>query len=332
MFSNQKLFISTYPFGKYDKHPVELLEQAGINFTINPLNRKLTAHEVLDFAKDCTGIIAGTENLEHLVSESKNLKFISRVGIGLDSVPLKLCKEKGIRVSYTPDAVTLAVAEIVLGMMITLPRHVVFADRQIRSGGWTRPVGISIQSSIIGIVGLGRVGFKISQMLASLKPKKILVCDILDKSKDIKSLRTFGLDIEQVSLNSLLSFSDIVSVHVPLTPLTKNLISKDELDQMKKSAFLINFSRGGIVDESAVYESLKKNEIAGLALDVFEKEPYFGSLIELDNVVLTQHMGSCSYDCRLAMESQATEELIRFFKEEKLMSEVPDFEFENSPT
>ncbi|EMY61780.1 phosphoglycerate dehydrogenase [Leptospira terpstrae] len=332
MFFNHKLFISTYPFGKYDKSPVELLEQTGINFSINPLNRKLTSAEVLDFAKDCTGIIAGTENLERLVSESKNLKFISRVGIGLDSVPLKLCRHKGILVSYTPDAVTLAVAEIVLGMMITLPRHVVFADRQIRNGGWTRPVGISIQSSVIGIVGLGRVGYKISQMLTSLKPKKILVCDILDKSEDIKRLRAFGLDIEQVTLNSLLSFSDIVSVHVPLTPLTQNLIATHELKQMKKSSFLINFSRGGVVNESSAYESLKKNEIAGLALDVYEKEPYSGNLIELDNVVLTQHMGSCSFDCRLAMESQATEELIRFFKGEKLMSEVPDFEFENSPT
>lgn len=330
MKAKENIFVSTYPFGKFDSLPIDLLKQSGLNFSINPLNRKLTAEEVAEFAKDAIGIIAGTENLDILINQSSQLKFISRVGIGLDSVPLRLCRRKGIKVSYTPDAVTLAVAELVIGMMITLPRHVVLADRQMRKAEWTRPVGISIKSANIGIVGFGRVGFKIAQMLVGFTPAKILVCDIIDKSEEIESLRAFGLNIEQIPLDSLLESSDIVSIHVPLTVSTRNLIQDRELKLMKKSAYLINYSRGGIINEEMVYNSLKNLEIAGMAVDVYEKEPYKGKLIELENVVLTQHMGSCSFDCRLAMESQATEELVRFFQAKPLLNEVPEFEFENS--
>ncbi|TGL90242.1 dehydrogenase [Leptospira congkakensis] len=330
MLKNGNIFVSTYPFGNYDRLPIELLNRSGFSYTINPLSRKLTAEEVSEFAKDSVGIIAGTENLSLLINNSKKLKFISRVGIGLDSVPLRLCREKGIKVSYTPDAVTLAVAELVIGMMITLPRQVALADRQIRVGKWTRPVGISINSATIGIIGFGRVGFKISTLLNGFSPTKVYVSDILDKPEEIQSLRSLGLNIEQVSLEFLLEFSDIVSVHVPLTPLTRNLIGERELKLMRKNSFLINFSRGGIVNEEDVYHCLKNLEIAGMAVDVYEKEPYKGKLSELENVVLTQHMGSCSFDCRLAMESQATEELIRFFQSLPLLSEVPEFEYENS--
>lgn len=325
------IFISTYPFGKYDPLPLELLKKSGFHFKINPLGRKLTPEEVCEFAKESDGIIAGTENLDLLIREAKNLKMISRVGIGLDSVPLKLCKEKGIHVSYTPDAVTLAVAELVVGMMITLPRQVAFADRELRKGSWSRPVGLSIHSAIIGIVGLGRVGQKIVKILSSLKPKKIYICDIVEKPNEISELRKLDLDIEQVTLETLLKYSDIISLHVPLTPQTRNLISNAELDLLKQTSYLINFSRGGIVNEEDVYHSLKKGHISGMAVDVYEKEPYHGKLTELDNVVLTQHMGSCSFDCRLAMETQATEELIRYFRNKPLLSEVPDFEVENSP-
>lgn len=324
------IFISTYPFGKYDPRPIDLLRESGFRFTINPLGRKLTAEEILEFAKDSDGIIAGTENLDLLVNESRNLKMISRVGIGLDSVPLKMCKGKGIRVSYTPDAVTLAVAELVVGMMVTLPRQVVYADRELRREGWSRPVGLSIQSSTIGIVGFGRVGQKIVRILSSFKPKKIFIHDIVDKTSEISELRKLALDIEQVSFQKLLKSSDLVSLHVPLTPQTRNLISNPELKKMNQAAYLFNYARGGIVNEEDVYQYLKNGHLAGMAIDVYEKEPYKGKLTELENVVLTQHMGSCSFDCRLEMETQATEELIRYFRNQSLLSEVPDFEVENS--
>lgn len=330
MKSIGNIFVSTYPFGKFDSLPLDLLDRSGLSYTINPLNRKLTAEEVSDLAKDSVGIIAGTENLQLLINRSKNLQFISRVGIGLDSVPLRLCRERGIKVSYTPDAVTLAVSELVMGMMITLPRQVAWADRQLRRGEWTRPVGISIKSAKIGIVGLGRVGFSIAKMLTAFSPTKVYICDILDKSNEIEFLRSMGLVIEQVSLDFLLESSDIVSIHVPLTSMTRNLIKDRELDLMKKTSYLINFSRGGIVNEEMIYNRLKNFGLAGMAVDVYEKEPYKGKLRELENVVLTQHMGSCSFDCRLAMESQATEELIRFFQSKSLLNEVPEFEFENS--
>ncbi|XDD41517.1 phosphoglycerate dehydrogenase [Leptospira sp. WS60.C2] len=330
MNQKKRIFVSTYPFGTYNPHPIELLNQSGLEVIYNPLKRKLTSHEIFEFARNCDGLIAGTDNLHELIKESKRLKMIARVGIGLDSVPLKLCREKGIKVSYTPDAVTLAVSELVVGMMITLPRHVVFADRELRLGKWSRPVGMSIRSATIGIIGLGRVGFKVGMILSAFHPAKIYVFDILEKSEEICNLRRMGLNIEQVNLQSLLEKSDIISLHVPLTQVTKNLITKSELNFMKETAYLLNFSRGGIVNEEDIYNYLKNHRIAGFAVDVYEKEPYNGKLTELENVVLSQHMGSCSFDCRLAMETQATEEMIRFFKGAPLLSEVPNFEIDAS--
>jgi D-3-phosphoglycerate dehydrogenase len=125
----------------------------------------------------------------------------------------------------------------------------------------------------------------------------------------------------------LFSQSDLISLHVPLTPATRNLINKDTLQHFRKESFLFNYSRGDIVHEGDLYDALRSGSLAGAAIDVFNEEPYHGPLIELDQVLLTPHMGSCSFDCRAKMELQATEDLIRFFKGQKLENEVPVEEY-----
>ncbi|RHX91197.1 dehydrogenase [Leptospira yasudae] len=325
-----KIFISTYPFGFYDPQPMEILNETGWEIITNPLKRKLTPLEVSEFAKDVDGIIAGTEDLAPLIHKNKNLKIISRVGIGLDSVPLNLCKERGIAVAYTPDAVTMAVVELTIGLMVSVTRKVFLAHHELKAGGWSRFTGKRLGESTIGIIGAGRVGLNVIRILSEFKPKMILINDLKDKKKEVSEL----LDSKKVSYRfvekeEIYSASDVVSLHIPLSHKTKNLIGKKELNLFSKDSFLINTARGGIVNESDLYDALKSSRIGGAAIDVFEIEPYKGNLMELDNIILTQHMGSCSYDCRLLMERGSAEEIIRFFRGEALLNPVPAEEYQN---
>jgi len=322
-----RIFISTAPFGEADSTPLRLLEDAGISVTQNPLGHKLSPEQVAELAKDYDALIAGTENLMPLLENNPKIQLISRVGIGLDSVPLQQCRKQNITVCYTPDAVTMAVVELTLGLMVSLTRHVGIADRTLRAGTWKRFQGKRLEHSSIGLIGFGRVGSRVAGLLAPFRPEKILVHDIQDKSDALEKLRQQGVNIEAVSLDTLCRQSDIVSLHVPLYSKTRHLVSTEFLSQMKSDAFLINTARGAIVDETALVEALQSKSIAGAAVDVFEKEPYHGALAELDNTLLTHHMGSCSYDCRLRMESEAAESVVQFFKKEPLLREVPEEEY-----
>jgi len=323
-----KIFISTFPYSRVDKAPLEALVATGWDIITNPLGRKLKPEELAELARDVDGLIAGTENLEPLIHASSNLKIISRVGIGLDSVPLELCRQKGITVTYTPDAVSMAVVELTIGLMVSLTRQVVTADRQIRNGIWTRPYGKRIEESTIGIIGLGRIGGKVAELLSVFSPVKVLVYDIKNKSEEIQKLKSRGLNIEVASLDQVCRQSDIISIHVPFSKLSRYMIDEKVFEIMKPTAYLINTARGGIVQEEHLYNAIKNKKIAGAAIDVFEEEPYKGPLKELEDIILTQHMGSCSFDCRLAMEMQAAEDTIRFFNGAPLKNQVPEEEYE----
>ncbi|MDH4262384.1 MAG: NAD(P)-binding domain-containing protein [Spirochaetia bacterium] len=322
-----KIFVSTYPYSRTAKEPIDLLRSTGWEIQINPLGRKLKSLEVAELAHEFDGIIAGTEDLRPLIESSEKLKIISRVGIGLDSVPLGLCKEKSIVVTYTPDAVSMAVVELTIGLMVSLTRQVVLADRQIRDGSWTRPYGKRIEESIIGIIGFGRIGSKVAKLLTVFKPRQVLVYDIKNKEPEITELKKSGLNIDFSSLNEIYTRSDIVTLHVPYSKLSRYMIDLKVFEKMKPDAYLINTARGGIVREDHLYDAIKLKKIAGAAMDVFEEEPYHGQLIELENVILLQHMGSCSYDCRLNMEFQAAEDMVNYFKGKPLINQVPEEEY-----
>lgn len=317
-----KIFVSTYPFSRTSSEPEQILKMSGFNYSLNPLGKKLTAQELYDLAGDATAIIAGTEDLSLLVEKSKNLKLIARIGIGLDSVPLELCKEKGIKVCYTPDAVTDAVAEMALGMIISLNRKFLKADIAIRNGGWERFEGKAVKEQTIGIIGFGRIGQRLSELLIPFKPMKILVYDILNKNKEINSLIKKGVNITQVDFEDLIKHSDTISIHTPKTPLTTNLINRDVFQKMKDGIVLINTARGGIINEIDLIEFLESQKIMAAGLDVFSKEPYKGKLISYQQVLLTQHMGSCSFEARKRMEKETAEDVVRFLRGERLLSPV----------
>jgi len=323
------IFVSTTPFGAHDPEPVAWLASTGWNVRVNNTGRKLSPSEVADMARDCDGIIAGTEDLNPLLDANHRLKVISRVGVGLDSVPLQRCRARNIAVSYTPSAVTAAVAEFTIGMMLSICRQIASVDRGLRAGRWRRAQGSRIGASRVGIVGFGRIGSAVGRLLVGFDPAEVLVRDILDKRAEIAELAACGLRLREAGFEEIMTECDIVTLHVPLKPSTRGMIGPRELRLMRRDAFLINAARGGIIDETALLDVLRVGHLGGAALDVFEGEPYVGPLRELDNVLLTAHMGSCSLDCRAQMERDATADMIRYFEKRPLENPVPDDEYDN---
>ncbi len=313
-----KIFVSTHPFGATSKLPHKLIEENGFELRVNEHGRKITTHELAQDIKDADILIAGTEKItKEVFKNAPNLKLISRVGIGLDGIDFELCKKYNVRVAYTPDAPTMAVAELCVGLIIDLARKITQTNNNLKQNNiWKRHMGTLLYGKTVGIFGMGRIGKSLVHLLSSFNVKF--------KVYDIKPDIAFGrlYNVEFVSKEKILRDSDIISVNVPLKKDTKNYITINELKQMKQSAILINTARGGIVNEDDLYIALKENIISGAAVDVFEEEPYNGKLKELDNCILTCHMGASTIDSRTDMEVGAIEEAIRFKNNQPLKNEV----------
>jgi len=318
-----KVLITTVPFGNKNRLPLELLEDHGIEFVINPLGRKLTEGDLIELVADFDVIVAGTEVISAKVMDNaKKLKLISRVGIGLDGVDLNAARERGIKVCYTPDAPSPAVAELTIGLMISLLRSIHVTNAQMHQGEWQRIFGRRIADSTIGIIGLGRIGTRVLNRLSVFGTPRLLVNDILPNPELDRKFK-----LEWVSKEQIYKQADIISLHLPLTFKTKNMICKTDLMSMKAETAIINTSRGGIINEKDLFEVMSSGHLSGAAIDVFEKEPYTGDLRDIQRCLLTAHMGSMSVDCRTRMEIEATEEAIRFYTGKPLRSEVPEGEY-----
>ena len=319
-----KVLITTVPFGDKDRTPLDLLESNNIEYVINPLNKKLTEDELMELVPPFDIIIAGTEQISDKVMEKAgNLKMISRVGIGLDSVDLLVAEKRNIQVSYTPDAPAPAVSELTIGMMLTLLRSAHVSNSQMHLGKWHRFFGRRLSEVTIGIIGIGRIGKGVLEHLQGFGNPKILVNDISIEDDIIKKF-----NVEWSSKEKIYKHSDIVTLHLPLTGQTKDMIKKDHLLSMKTDAIIINTSRGGIINESDLYEVMQSGHLSGAAIDVFDNEPYNGDLKDIERCLLTAHMGSMSVDCRARMEIEATEEVVRFLTDKTLKGLVPEEEYE----
>jgi D-3-phosphoglycerate dehydrogenase len=319
-----KVLITTVPFGEKNRLPIEQLEAAGIDYVINPLGRKLKEDELAELVSDFDALIAGTESItEKVMARAKCLKLISRVGIGLDSVDLLAAERRGIQVSYTPDAPAPAVAELTIGLMLSLLRSVHVVNAQMHRGEWQRHFGRRIPEVTIGIIGTGRIGGRVLRRLAAFGTPRILVNDTHPDSHVAPELK-----LEWVDKETIYREADVISLHVPLTGQTKNMIRREHLLQMKKDAIVINTARGGIINEQDLAEVLQSGHLSGAAVDVFNQEPYNGELARIERCLLTSHMGSMSVDCRTRMEIEATEEVIRFITGQPPEGLVPPEEYE----
>jgi len=318
-----KVLVTTVPFGNQNSLPLELLGNNEIEVSINPLGKKLNEEELMGLIPDIDVLIAGTELItERVMAKAPKLKMISRVGIGLDGIDLKAAKQRGIRVSYTPDAPAPAVAELTVGLLISLLRSVQLSNAQMHQGIWHRYFGKRIAECTIGVIGVGRIGTRVINRLSAFGTPRLLVNDI---TSNTELSRKFKLD--WVDKETIYKEADAITLHLPLTCSTKNMIQKEQLLAMKSDAVIINSSRGGIINEDALHEVMSMGHLRGAAIDVFENEPYAGKLSEIERCILTAHMGSMSFDCRARMEIEATEEAVRFIRGETLKNEVPEMEY-----
>jgi D-3-phosphoglycerate dehydrogenase len=285
--------LSTSPsFGYFASEPVEYLKNHGCEVELVPQGKKLSEEEIIEKARKADALIVGIEKItEPVINASKNLKIIAKHGAGVDNIDVEAAAGRGIAVINAAGANSDAVADLTIGLFLSAARSIPFADRSVRGGTWPRVVGVQFNEKVLGIIGLGQIGKKVAKR-ASGFDIKLLAYDIV---KDEAFAREWG--IKYLSLNELLTESDFVSIHIPLGPATRRLIGEKELGLMKKEAFLVNISRGDIVDEEALYRALKEGAIKGAALDVFLEEPLKESpLFELDNVILTPHMGGYTYE------------------------------------
>lgn len=248
---------------------------------------------------------------------SRGLKAIGVHGVGVDHIDLRAAGELGILVFNTPTALTEAVAEMTIGMMLSLTRRIVSADRAVRSGQWNRKytdlIGVDLMGKTVGIIGLGRIGSAVARRLRPFGVKMVYY-DLQDR-RDIEH----ELGLKRVSLEELLQQSDIISIHLPLTPETRGLISRREFEMMKDGVYIINTARGGIIVQEDLIEALSSGKVSGAALDVFEREPLEveSPLIKMDNVILTPHLGASSAEAMRRMAVEVAEGIIRISRGER---------------
>lgn len=246
------------------------------------------------------------------MKKTDKCKIIARVGVGLDNVDQVAAKEKNIRVINAAEGAMNAVAELVLGFMLTLARQTARGDRAIRNGQWLKNElkGTELRGKYLGIIGLGNIGKRLGRLARGLN-MNIIGYDVVPIDEEFAK----EVGLMKVDLDTLLQSSDYISIHVPLLDSTHHLINAQKMSTMKKTAKIINTSRGGVVDEDALYEAIKNGNLGGAALDVFEKEPAIGNkLAELDNVILTPHIGAQTKEAQSLAANIIGEKIIQILR------------------
>ncbi|MEN2983625.1 MAG: phosphoglycerate dehydrogenase [Dictyoglomaceae bacterium] len=292
---------------------VKRLEKEGYEVILNPYGRVLKEEELIKLIKDVDGIIVGIDPLtEKVLMSAERLKVISKYGVGIDNIDIDTAKRLGIVVTNTPSANSNAVAELTVGLIFSVLRGIPLSDRKSREGLWERFIGYELYGKTLGVIGTGNIGKRVIKLLRGFD-LKIICYDIFP---DYSWAEKEG--VSYVSFEDLLRDSDIITLHIPLTKDTHHLISEREINMMKKTAVIINTSRGGIIDEEALYKALKEKRIFGAGLDVFEEEPPKNSpLFNLENVVITSHTGAHTSEAIEKMAEISVENLILALKGEK---------------
>lgn len=281
--------------------------------TGNTLDAPMPREEILRRVRDKEGLLCMvTDRVDDaLMAQAPKLRMIANCGVGYDNIDLAAATARGIWVSNTPDVLTDATADLTFALILATARRVVEGDRRTRAGEFTcwAPLlflGTQVTGKTLGIVGLGKIGKALA-----VRARGFAMPILYHNRRRLPEAEEKDLNARFVDLNTLLSESDFVSLHVTLTEETRHRIGTAELKLMKPSAFLINASRGPVVDEAALLQALKNRSIAGAGLDVYENEPALTpGLADLDNVVLLPHMGSATVETRTAMAARAVENLL----------------------
>jgi len=294
------IFVSSSRFERVNLERA-LPASAKVRVVYNESGKRLSEDQIIgQRPPNCVAIIAGLEQLSrHVLEQFPDLKVIARLGTGMDSVDVAAARERSVAVIGTPDATTDAVAELTLGMMISALRGITNADQGIRSGAWTPVQGGLVKGRVVGIIGFGRIGRRVAELVEALGARVVFYDPVL-ATDDLRRCRT---------LDELLGISDIVTLHTPLNDDTRGMLDKAQLAKLHDGALVINCARGGLIAEPALVESVKSGRLQA-AIDCFVDEPYAGPLAKLNGVVLTAHMGSLTAETRHEMESSAAQSVV----------------------
>lgn len=287
---------------------ITILKKAGLNVVDKP---SITNSELLSEVENYDVIVvrSRTKITNEVISNAKKAKIIARVGVGLDNIDVDSARQNNIEVVNSPESAINAVAELVMGLMLSLARNLPLADREMKKGNWMKKelTGIELRGKYLGIVGVGNIGRNLARIARALR-MNIIGYDIFPIKQDF--LNEVGMIT--TDFNTLVASSDFISCHVPSTPDTMHMFNESTFSNMKSTAFLINSSRGEIVDENALYNALTTKKIAGAALDVFEEEPATNKkLLQLSNIICTPHIGAQTKESQELASNVIAEKIIQ---------------------
>ena len=291
-------FSEDHSFGKVSDSALSLLKERFTKIKINDSGAKIPKEEVVNFYSNANYAIAGLENLDRENLEClPNLKIISRVGIGLDNIDLEYANEKGIKVLNTPDPPTDAVAEMVITAALSLSRNIFSYNDDLHLGRWNKSIGNSLKKKNVFLIGFGRIGQKVAKHFQYFGSNVYYFDPLIENS-----------NFNKISFSEGLKNADIISIH---SSSQNQIIGPKEFEKIKNGAIILNSSRGFHIDEVELAKSLKLGKIKSCWIDVFEDEPYSGDLINYDNAILSPHISTYTEACRLDMELEAVNNLLR---------------------
>ncbi len=292
---------------KMAEEAIDVLKNAGHEVTYDEMDADTLLKVIGKY--DALMVRSRTKAVKEVVEAGAkgNLKVIGRAGIGVDNIDIETAGKNGIPVVNSPTGATVSVAELAIGHMLSLSRHIALADKTMKKGEWAKKKlkGFELDGKTLGLIGTGNIG-KYTAKLASCFGMKIIGYDPFISKEDMAK---DGIEkIEELS--ELMSKSDYISLHLPHISATHHIVNKDMILKMKPSAYIINCARGGTVDEKALYDALKEGRIAGAALDVYEKEPPENSpLFELDNIIMTPHLGASTKEGQIKAGTVCAEQV-----------------------
>lgn len=300
----------TSPSFSQNQYLQDLVRKTFPGTKLNFSGSRLEGKSLIDFVGGANALIVGLEKIDaDFLNSCPEIIAISKFGVGVDNIDLDECKKRGVRVFWEPGVNRLSVAEMVIGFMLMLCRNLYVCSNQVKNGTWIKNGGHQLSGKVVGIIGFGSIGQEVARLLAPFKCQ-ILANDIIEIEQTCRILGA-----KSASKDEIFSNSDIVTIHTPLTHLTRNMANLERFHQMKPSAFIINTSRGGIVNQQHLKEALNEKLIAGAALDVFEKEPETDkTLLELENLITTPHTGGNAKEAVQAMGESAIANLRNFLK------------------
>ena len=306
-----KVLVTARIFGQISDQAFDVFRKNGLQVVPNPYRgKKLSETELIELIEGVDALVSGLDQVTAKVIEaSDQLKVISMFGTGVDHIDVKAATEKGIVVTHTPAVNSDAVADMTFALMLAIARRIPFAFDQVKEQRWPLIVGVEVCNKTLGLIGLGQIGKRVALRAAGFN-MKILANKRFRDEPFINEKK-----IKLVPLNQLLRESDFVSIHVPLTPETKDLIGPDQFEIMQPTAFLINTARGGIVNENALYDALKSGKIAGAAFDVLKDEPLKERrLLELDNFIVTPHISAFTREAIEKTEKLSAQNVVDVLK------------------